>query len=565
MADKSSFEINRRGFMAGTATVAGASVLASSLPMRAAFAIDSFEQGPVVETAYGKLKGLVDRDVNIFRGIRYGADTSGLNRFLAPKAPPSWTGVAEAFQFGPIAPQFDPGKPRQNNPFFPIEPANLPENEDCLRLNVYSKNLDRNAKQPVMVWYHGGGFTSGAASMPMYHAENLARKGDVVVVTVNHRLNVFGFTNLGQLLDREFTTSGNSGMLDAVAVLKWVNQNIEGFGGDPANVTIFGESGGGGKVSMLLAMPDAKGLFHRAVIESGPGVRFGSAEGGAKAAAMLLKELNIPESSARNIQQVPMKDVLSAYFAVLPKIGGGGLGGGGFGPIMDGVSLPRQPFAPDATDVSADVPVMIGTNHDEGTIFLGGAFAAEDLYTFKLPQNLMNMDEAGLKQMASRVHGVDAEKLIKTYRKDNPKATPWEIAVAMQTDAMMRINSILIAERKAAQGKAAVFMYRFDHPTDKLGGGHMGATHTVEVPMVFGTLKKVPWLWNDTPENEALSDTMIKTWSAFAKNGNPNNSALPNWPAYNAKTRETMILNVTSKVEKDPGGAERKLLSQVMA
>jgi para-nitrobenzyl esterase len=561
MAEKSWFELDRRGFVAGTGRLAGASVLAASLPMSAAFALESFEQGPVVETAYGKVRGLVDRDVNVFRGLRYGADTSGLNRFLAPKAPPSWTGIAEAFQFGPIAPQFDPDKPRQNNPFYPIEPPNIPENEDCLRLNIYSTSLDRNAKKPVMVWYHGGGFTSGAASMPMYHAENLARKGDVVVVTINHRLNVFGFTNLAELLDREFTTSGNAGMLDAVAALKWVHENIEGFGGDAGNVTIFGESGGGAKVSMLLAMPDAKGLFHRAVIQSGPGIRVGDAKGGAKAAEMLLKELNIQPASARSIQQVPMDQILTAYFAVQPKLGFGG----GFGPIVDGVSLPREPFAPDAPDVSATVPIMIGTNHDEGTIFLGGAFNAQDLYTYTLPQQLTSMDEAGLKQMAGRVHGVDAEKVIKTYRKDNPKAKPWEVAVAIQTDTMMRINSVIIAERKSAQGKAPVYMYRFDHRADKLGGGDMGATHTVEVPMVFGTLKKVPWLWNDTPENEALSDTMIKTWSSFARSGNPNNADLPIWPAYDAKSRETMLLNVKSSVTKDPGGAERKLLEPAMA
>ena len=560
MSEKSSFALNRRTFMAGTATIAGVSALASSLPM-SALAIESFEEGPIVETTYGKLKGLVDRDVKVFRGIRYGADTSGLNRFLPPKAPPKWAGIAEAFQFGPIAPQFDPGKPRAKNPFYPIEPANIPENEDCLRLNVYTASLDKMAKKPVMVWFHGGGFNSGAASMPLYHGENLVRKGDVVVVTINHRLNVFGFTNLAAALDREFTTSGNVGMQDGIAALEWVRDNIENFGGNPNNVTIFGESGGGSKVSMLMAMPAGKGLIHRAIIQSGPGLRMGDADGHAKAAEMLLKELGIPLSSARNIQQVPMEQVLAAYFAVSPKFGFGA----GFGPIVDGVSLPRQPFSPDATPVSEDVPLLIGTNHDEGTIFLGGAFQAEDLSKFKLSPAQLNLDEAGLKQIVSSFRGLDADKAIKVYRKDNPKATPWELAVAIQTDWMMRVNSDILAERKSAQGKAPVYMYRFDHTTKALGAGHMGSPHTLDVPYVFSSYKKAPWLVKDTPENEKVADMMSKTWAAFAKNGNPNNPTLPNWPAYNAKSREKMLLDVKSKVAKDPGGAERKFMEKVLA
>ena len=560
MSEKPFGALNRRSFMSGTATIAGASVLASSLPMSAAFALESFEQGPVVETKYGKLRGLVDHDVKVFRGIRYSADTSGLNRFLPPKEPPSWTGVVEAFQFGPIAPQFDPNKPRPKNPFYPIEPANIPEGEDCLRLNVYTKSLDRNAKQPVMVWYHGGGFSSGAASMPLYHGENLARQADVVVVTINHRLNVFGFTNMAELLEREFTTSGNAGMLDGVAALKWVRDNIEGFGGDPDNVTIFGESGGGAKVSMLMAMPDAKGLFHRAIVESGPGVTVGNAKGNAEAAEMLLKALDIPAASARNIQQVPMEKVLAAYYAVSPKLGFGE----GFGPIVDGVSLPREPFAPDATPLSADVPLMIGTNREEGTIFLGGAFQAEDLSKFKLTTAELDMDEAGLKKTVSHFPGLDVDKVIKSYKKADPKATPWQLAVAIQTDWMMRVNSTILAERKAAQGKAAVYMYRYDHPTKALGGGHMEACHTAEVPYVFSTIKKATWLAEDTPENEKLAEMMSKTWGAFAKNGDPNNPALPHWPAYDAHSRETMILDVHSKVEKDPGGAQRKLMAEVL-
>jgi para-nitrobenzyl esterase len=558
MPDKSGFTLDRRGFMAGTATVAGIGALASGLPIKAAFALDSFREGPVVETAQGKLKGLVDGDVSVFRGIRYGADTSGLNRFLPAKAPPSWTGVAEAFQFGPIAPQFDPGKPHANNAFFPILPPGLPENEDCLRLNIYTTSLDRGAKKPVMVWHHGGGFSSGAGSMPFYHGENLARKGDVVVVTINHRLNVFGYTNLGDLIEREFATSGNAGMLDAVAALKWVHENIEGFGGDPNNVTIFGESGGGSKVSMLLAMPDAKGLFHRAIVESGPGVRMGDAKAATATTEALLKELGIPVASARKLQQVPQEALLAAYFAVAPKAGFGG-----FSPIMDGVSLPRHPFAPDATEVSADVPLMIGTNHDEATIFLGNVFGADNLDGFEIAPRQVNMDEAGLKQFASRLPGLKADKVIKSYKSANPKATPFELAVAIQTDLMMRVNSTVIAERKSAQGKASVYMYRFDRGTTKLGG-HLAAGHTVEIPFVFNNLALNDWLVDDTPENQKLADTMTATWSAFAHTGDPNNVNLPGWPVYAAQTRDTMILNLESRVEKDPGGAQRKLIAAAL-
>lgn len=525
--------MNRRRLLGRSALLGGAAMALQLPAMKAALAFDSFEEGPVVDTTEGKVKGLIDGPISIFRGIRYGAPTGGRNRFMPAQKPAKYTGIVEAFSFGPMAPQFDPSKPRGNDPMNPIWPPLVPENEDCLRLNIYTPSTDRNAKKSVMVWYHGGGFSSGASSMPFYHGEGLAHHGDVVVVTINHRLNAFGFTYLADILGDEFAASGNVGILDGARALEWVRDNIAGFGGDPDNVTIFGESGGGAKVSTLMAMPAAHGLFHKAVVESGAGLSMTPADQATENAEKLLKAAGIDKTNARKLQDIPQHALTAAWLAARAN----------FGPVVDGGALPRDPFSPDATPLSADVPLIIGTNRHEASFF------------FRNGGLNPKMTEAEMEKQLAGPEGHDVAAQIKALKKENPKATPWELFLIGASWNFMVTNSILMAERKSKQ-KAPVYMYRFDHEVPwKDGAVH--AMHTAEIPFVFNNLKKNAWLVGDDAP-QALADAMSGAWAAFAHTGDPNSKGLPKWPAYDAKKRATMIFNAESKVVNDPNPAERK-------
>jgi len=525
--------MNRRGLLGRSALLGGAAMAFQVPGMRAALAFDSFEEGPVVETTEGQVKGLIDGPVKVFRGIRYGAPTGGSNRFKVAQKPEKYTGVYEAFAFGPMAPQFDPAKPRGDDPMNPIWPAMVPESEDCLRLNIYTTSTDRNAKKPVMVWYHGGGFSVGASSMPYYHGEGLAEHGDVVVVTINHRLNAYGFTYLADILGDEFADSGNVGILDGVRALEWVRDNIEGFGGDPDNITIFGESGGGAKVSTLMAMPAAHGKFHKAIVESGAGLSMTPRDAATENAEKLLKAAGLDRSNARKLQDMPQDAFTAAYLAARAN----------FGPVVDGGALPRDPFAPDATPLSADVPLIIGTNRHEASFFFRNGGLDPD------------MTEEEMKQRLAGPNGGDVEDQVKALKAENPDATPWELFLIGASWNFMVTNSILMAERKSRQ-KAPVYMYRFDHEIPwKDGAVH--AMHTAEIPFVFNNLKKNAWLVGDHAP-QSLADDMSSAWAAFARTGDPNVKSLPKWPAYDEDKRATMIFNVKSKVVNDPTPEERK-------
>ena len=552
MKDNKNFKsLDRRAFLKRSA---GLGVSAAALQFAYTprlFAHGSFEAGPVVETTEGKVRGLLDGKVNVFRGLRYGAATAGDRRFLPPQKPPAFAGVWEAFEFGPMCPQFNPAEPRPMTDFFyPVQLPNIPEDEDCLRLNIYTPSLSAAGKLPVMVWLHGGGFSSGAASMPIFHAEGLAGFG-AVVVTINHRLNVFGYTMLDDVLGDEFTSSGNAGILDIVQALSWVRDNISAFGGDPGNVTIFGESGGGGKVSCVMAMPAAKGLFHRAIIESGPGLTMTTREAAARATQALLDAAQLKAGQGRDLQKLTNRELLTAMFTAQRSLGGGP-GGGGFQPVIDDPALPRHPFTPDAPEISASVPLLIGTNLHEVSFF-----------TRTLQPNPgINMDEAGLKASMANFP-IPADEAIATYRRVYPDATPYEISVLATSDTFFRQNSLTLAERKARQGGAAVYMYRFDWETDMLGGGR-GAMHTLELPFVFNNLDKNRWLTGKKPGDQRLADRMSRAWVAFARTGNPNATGLPDWPAYETGSRSTMIFNDRPTVVDDPAGEIRMMLAKVM-
>ncbi len=504
--------------------------------------------GPVVETANGKVRGLLEQGTLVFRGLPYGAPTGGANRFRPPQPVAHWTGIRQAQLFGSSSPQSNAAGGDRNvvmRAALPQDPPGVGEGEDCLVVNVWTPAVA--GKRPVMVWLHGGGFSSGSASAPLYDGGNLSRRGDVVFVGVNHRLNVFGFTHLAAAGGPEFASSGNAGMLDIVQALEWVHANIAAFGGDPDNVTIFGESGGGAKVSTLLAMPSAKGLFHRAIIESGPSLRVGSPQDAARVADLLAAELGLKASQVRALQAVPTAKLLAAYFSVQPKLRSAGIGGS-FGPVLDSASIPRHPFDPDAPAISDDVPLLIGTNRTEATFPPFMSPADQD----------RGMDEAGLRQRIKAAFPKgDAESLIGVYRQANPGATPFDLLLYITTDRMMGANTIVLAERKIARGRAPVFVYRFDWESQAMGG-HMRAMHVMEVPFVMDNTIRAAGLVGTPADGEALAATMSTAWSTFARTGVPAAKGLPDWPAYSTSGRKVMLFNTVCRLAEDPAGAERR-------
>jgi para-nitrobenzyl esterase len=432
--------------------------------------------------------------------------------------------------------------------------------EDCLVLNVWTPSLHGPDKRPVMVWLHPGSFGLGSSGAPVNDGTNLAAKHGVVVVGLNHRLNAFGHLFLGEMGGEKYADSGNVGMLDIVLALRWVHDNIGQFGGDPANVTIFGESGGGGKVSTLMAMPPAKGLFHKAIVESWSPLRMSSRHDADQAAREFLEQLHVKFSRVDDLLTIPVSQIIAAVHA-RPY----------FTPVVDGRSLPRHPFDPDAPALTADVPMLIGTNRDETRVYgLGeprGVDLSEEVVRARLKAYL-HLDDSKwdmLTRLEGYLHLDDSkcEALIAAYRKDRPNATPSDIYFAVTTDRDFRMDAITQAERKAAQHAAPAYMYLFAWPTPVLGG-KLKAAHTLEMPFVFDNIDKVSGWIGNAPELQPLADKVSSAWVAFARTGNPDHAGLPHWPAYDNKTRATMILNNECKVVNDPGKEERLAIRSLL-
>jgi para-nitrobenzyl esterase len=499
-------------------------------------------------TSAGTVRGIVDEGINVFKGIPYGDTTAGKNRFMPPKPPAPWKGTRDALAYGPTAPQTVgaadvPGRAAR---------ARIPEEgEDCLVLNVFTPALSGGRNRPVMVWLHGGGFASGSGSTPILDGTNLARSGDVVVVTINHRLNVFGFTYLAEAAGSDFALSGGVGMLDIVAALQWVRTNIDRFGGDPNLVTIFGQSGGGRKVATLMAMPEAKGLFHRAIIESGAVLRLTEREDAIRATTLLLDELGLARGQIRELQNVPMNRLLAANAAVNAKLPSREPGMVANSPTVDGSAIPDHPWDPAAPGLSASIPLLIGYARTE-----------ETLYDRPTPETLA-LDEPGLTLRAAKRIGGDPGQVIEVFRKAHPEATPWDLWILIATDHPRGTYSRELAKRKAVQAEAPAFAYRFDWETPE-GGGHMRSPHTVEIPFVFNNIKIAGPLISKMPEAHALAGKVSAAWVSFARTGNPNTSGLPKWPAYSAVSRDTMLFNNVSRVEPDPDRGPRLAMEQVL-
>ena len=506
-------------------------------------------RSPVVETASGKVQGVTADGVHVFKGIPYGASTSGPNRFRPARKPEPWTGVRDAIAYAGRSPQAAaaPQRPELANVWGPVD--TLPVSEDCLTLHVWTPGCD-GARRAVMVWLHGGAFSYGSANSPRYDSTNLARRNDVVVVAVNHRLNIFGHLDLSQIGGERFAQSGNLGVLDLVEALKWVREHAARFGGDPGNVTIFGQSGGGGKVSALLAMPDARGLFHKAIVQSGSSVRFAERERTVGLAEAVLKQFGLDKDRIAELQAVPIDRMLQAVETAqrgLPRPRYPLLDRYNFGPVIDGTVLPQHPFMPDAPSISDDIPLMVGDTKDESAIFL----APDDKVWGRA------VTEEELKARVAAVAGDQVDAILAYYRKRDPGAGPADRLITALTGSNFGVRTIMQAEAKALRKKAPVWTYRLDWETPAYGG-KLKAPHSLDVPFVFDTLHVIG-AQHQKPGAQALADRISKTWATFARTGSPANDLIPAWPAYDTTTRATMVFNDECRVVNDPNAEVRPL------
>lgn len=527
----------RRELLAGGVAVGAFSMM----PQHAMAAVAR----PRVTIETGVVEGYRDGKVAAFKGIPYGGPVEGAGRWKRADKPKRMNGVFKADRYGPRAIQTDQDNLRIVNQEIldilllgaPPREEWAPTGENCLTLNVWTPVIDRGAKLPVMVWMHGGGFVAEVPPLWWNDGAALAKSGEVVIVTVRHRIGALGYLDLAQFGAADLPDAANIGQLDLVLALEWVRDNISEFGGDAGNVTIFGESGGGGKVSTLLGMPSAKGLFHKAIIQSGPGLRGAEQDEAKQIVTNLMAAAGVKELAE-------LRSLSAEKLALAQSMATARPGSPMFRPTVDGAVLPRHPFDPVAPDYAADVPVLIGTNKHEMSLLLSSMPGAFDL------------DRAQLAGVGGMMMGPAAGSLIDGYSKLYPDASPSQLLFLIMSDRAMRVPSITLAERKSAQKRAPTYMYLLEYETDILGG-KLGSPHGLDLPFVFN--RPELGLAGTSPNRFALAQQMSGAWINFAKTGHPAQKSLPTWRPYTAEDRATMIFDVEPKLEVDPGKEARLL------
>jgi para-nitrobenzyl esterase len=518
--------MDRRTILRLLFTSAGAAVAPAFARYAAAAA------SPLATLATGTIRGFTaDNGIHVFKGVHYGADTSR-RRFRPPVPPDPWTGVRDAIEFGPIAPQ--PGL------------RGRAMSEDCLHLNVWTPGLRDGARRPVMVWFHPGAFSGGTSNEIEADGARLARRGDVVVVTVNHRLNVFGHLFLAELGGPEYADSGNVGILDLVLALKWVRDHAAEFGGNANLVTIFGQSGGGAKCATLMAMPEAHGLFHRVITMSGQQITASRTTTATTHARQIVSALELPLARVRELETLPTDRLVSVSRAAAY-----------FGPVKDGRSLPRDPFDPDSPPLSAAIPMVLGNTSGETRTLIGRGAPTLFELTWETLQSTLAANSPFMGDL-------DRAAVIAEYRRLYPRYSPADVFFAATTASRSWRGQVIEAERRAVQAAAAdrTWVYQFDWRTP-IDGGKWGAHHGLDVPFVFDNAALVPEKVGASDDARRLSARMSETCIAFARTGDPNNPATPTWPVYDLARRSTMVFDADLRVVDDPRGAERRLFAQV--
>jgi para-nitrobenzyl esterase len=537
--------ISSTGFVAATSDKAGVEEDGPVLQIGDAIA--------VANTQHGRVRGYVLRGIHYFLGIPYGADTSGANRFMPPQKPKAWTDVRPALWWGNTAPQNMDN--RYANPYASFRDHwNYDDvSEDCLKLNVFTPALEDGRKRPVLFWIHGGGFTNGnGIEHDGYNGENLARLGDAVFCSINHRLGPLGYCNLAGVGGEKFAASGNLGMLDIVLALEWVRDNIASFGGDPGNVTIMGQSGGGAKVCTLTAMPSAKGLFHKAVVESGASLKMGDKAVSEKLGTYVLRESGFGASEIDKLQAMPWRDYLAVATKASQKLNqelgpGGGLRRG-FNPVVDGVILPQHPFSPEPAPTAAEVPLIICSTFDEQS----PSWIDATLENVTLEQVI---EKVKLRAGFGPGFGDKAKEVVDAYAKAFPGRKPVEIWSLVSSN---RQSAVALADAKSKQ-PAPVYMSWFGWQPP-LFDGRLRAFHCIDICF---------WLYNTDlmlthtgggARPRKLATRMARSLLQFMKTGDPNGGGLPSWPKYTTAKGETMILDDVSVVKNDPDGEARRAL-----
>lgn len=505
---------------------------------------------PTVETTSGKVSGFQDRGVSVFKGIPYGASTAGVGRFKAPRAADPWSGTRSCRAFGPQSPQATRSIWDNDEEGFLFQWDFGRNSEDCLRLNLWTPGLD-GKRRPVMFWIHGGGFAVGSGNeLRMFDGVNMANHGDVLVITINHRLNVVGYLNLAAY-GNEYEDSANAGMLDIVQALTWVRENIAQFGGDPGNVTVFGQSGGGGKICTLMAMPAAKGLFHKAIVESGSMLTMGTEEDSRAFAAAVMQKLGLGPTQVSKLQEIPYADLELATRGVLPQFVPTGIMNFrtlgrrmGLAPIVDGRNVSRQPFEPDAPPQAAPVPLLVGTTLNE---FTNG---------INHPDAFLMTDSEMRSKVEQALPGHGAE-VVSSYRQLYPNANPFQLWSIVATSGV-RESALVQAERKAQQA-APVYCYQFNWQTPVLDGRPM-AFHCSEMPFVFDNAMLCEHMTGGGESAQVLSSRVSKAWMNFARTGDPNHSGLPHWKRFNATEKTTMIFDDTCEAKDNLDTAQQNTI-----